>query len=491
MTTRFILTLAFGLIANFATRSAAQDELKPGELTPYPWVEESDTVRVPKALLPHLEFHALDRFTNTQIPWSYLSRSFIQLYRVTENEAGKVNAAIRKCERETRFEEGSHLRALSNRASLGGYRSPEGLAVLEQRQFELEPLGETRQSITQRRDGEIVRILGKERSDALQDHIWSPLPRGSKVIESTMTITFRRIDIGGFQSVDRVIVYPDGGNFGGGPFFEEEDEFVVDHFRPVLKQWRTAILEFNRPNQSSNSKISQLPLRAPGLPTIAAQDPPHSVEQATRWDDAATFVDIPKASLHEVGLPMLRRNELSTEAMVVFGLSVQESNVVTDLFRKAKAQFESVERSQVFLIQGEDRHFVLHPFPQMAGEIRKEWLSRLKILVGNRRGELINECLRDQQVSFALWFMRPPDQRGEFPLPIWPTWLKRGTREIQFIVGSAPPDAAKGPLKFQGIAEDGTISNADRGDIGEVPDSMRHLFDAWIGKPRRKEAVDL
>ncbi len=37
------------LLAGIQVRSHAEPELKPGEMEPYPWVEESDTLRVPKA----------------------------------------------------------------------------------------------------------------------------------------------------------------------------------------------------------------------------------------------------------------------------------------------------------------------------------------------------------------------------------------------------------------------------------------------------------
>jgi len=240
------LTAILAILAVAQVRSSEDHELEPGKLEPYPWVEESETLRVPKAFLSHLEFDALEHTEGAQIPWSNVSWKLIHLYRLTDEETKAVNATLRKCDREVRFTAGMHMKPLEQEATLGRYQSPEGLKVLEQRQFALEPHLEARQSILEDRDKEMVRILGTERAERLSGHSLYKMPAGSRIIENTALVTFRRIEIGGVQSVDRVMVYPDSGSYGGGPFFEEEDEFAPESLKPVLQRWRAAIGEFNR-----------------------------------------------------------------------------------------------------------------------------------------------------------------------------------------------------------------------------------------------------
>ena len=68
----------------------AQEDLKPGELPCYPWIETAATVRIPKGFLAYFEFDAVEYARGPGIPWAFVSDRFIQLYRLRDDEAKAV-----------------------------------------------------------------------------------------------------------------------------------------------------------------------------------------------------------------------------------------------------------------------------------------------------------------------------------------------------------------------------------------------------------------
>jgi hypothetical protein len=473
------------LLAGIQVRSHAEQELKPGDMEPYPWVEESDTLRVPKAFLAHLEFNALDHVQGAQIPWSYLSWKFIELYRLTEDETRAVNSALRRRDREVRFAAGRHMKPLEQEASLGGYRSPEGLTVLEQRRFTLEPHAEARQSIMEERDKEIARLLGEERAERLSGHSMYRMPAGSKIIENTVTVTFRLIEIAGLRSVDRVTVHWGGESFSGGPFFEEEDEFAPESLKPVLQRWRAACAEFNRTNAvavNDSGEVRNTPPTSPAEEALKRMPP---AGRSAGWDNAAPYVDIPKALIPHLGVAGIRDAQISPEAKVVFGLGADETAAVNLLFHELRVRFEKLEATQLARANVLSGRFILHRFPDLAGDLKKEWSSRLETLLGSSRGKLLDACIRETSVGDYRRFHRLGARSRPFVfVQGGSVWLNRGEKEVQFDVSMGEGQDAPFSIEFKVLEGEGAGSGGMGGPMKGFPAEVKHLFRPEMFAPR-------
>lgn len=456
--------------------SCAQDALRPGELSPYPWIEASDTARIPKGLLPHLQFDAQEYASGPGVPWSSVSAIFVQIYHLRDEETKALNNALRKLQRDRRFEEGRHMQPLEGETKFGTYRSPEGLLVLAQRSFQLSPYSDDLVPIDEAFNAEIVRALGKERAERFRGHSPSRLPPGAKVIEETTTITFRLIEFEGKRSVDRVKVYPQGRGHDGGPFFEEEDEFAPESLRPLLRQWRANAVEFSRTTGVGVGKANVAGSLADGRASVDAKP---SLDQRidAGWDEKVPYVDIPKSLIPRLGLTGSHEGGISPEVVLLFGLSTDDVNAVMALFNQLKIRFEALEATQLERSNAGAGRFILHRFADLAQPLRTEWTAKLETLVGKSRAKLLDSCMRSmppESLTRMLLLGRGPDPM--LRMSGWPVWLNRGEKEVSFDVRLGQGPDERFSLEFKILEGEGAGRGSVGGPMTAFPEAFKHLF---------------
>ena len=89
-----------------------------------------------------------------------------------------------------------------------------------------------------------------------------------------------------------------------------------------------------------------------------------------------------------------------------------------------KTAFIKLERSHFEPIGPVKGRFILQPFPEEAGALHEEWVSKLKVMLGETRGVLLDDMVRT-----------PPDPRRMRGM--WGeafNWLRLGTNALDISI---------------------------------------------------------
>jgi hypothetical protein len=279
--------------------------------------------RVPKELLPYLDFDSLAFAARHGEPIWVPTEAFVRVFQLTAPETEALAAAVTRAGHERRLAESRHLVALETPPGLGSYRGPDGLKVLEERHFILEPHEEEIARIGSNLDDTLQALLGPQRTTEFWNRcrLGHSLRRPSPNIRIAApaageTWTFRLIEFQSRLSVDLVRVQAGGSS--GGPHDEAADRYAPDALVPVLKRWRATIAEYTRTNpppspspEQASPPTSPTSTTEPSRLAGATPDPLPPGPAHAPWNDTTPFVDVPKSLIPSLGVPGMEDHEIS------------------------------------------------------------------------------------------------------------------------------------------------------------------------------------
>jgi RNA polymerase sigma factor (sigma-70 family) len=222
-------------------RKQSQDRLNSGAaLEMYPWVENSDYVRVPKSLVSNVRLAMPVNFTNYIFS---LSDEMCGLLRLNAESAGKINAAIVDARRQYLAIRAEHFHPTDERVQIPRRDPPE-----ESVGFQLEAFPEQGAKVRASLDAVLLAELGEER----QALFWSyagPMisPEFGRFGNDDRYYTFS------LRKTPRpeVCVAMESTHFTPGgvrgrsmserDFPPEEDAYAPEVLKPTLARWRAAV----------------------------------------------------------------------------------------------------------------------------------------------------------------------------------------------------------------------------------------------------------
>lgn len=474
----------------------------------YPWSETAETVRLPKSLLEQLSIQSLT-MTNFETRQYLLTEPFVVTFKLSPEEVDRVTSALAAAVHEYRLAEARHLEPVEP-DRLVSPPQRRGKAIMEVFTYRLNPFPEEALAIRRKLEADVLSILGEQRAKyfwqmrlvldselkTFQDR--SIGPPGDKQIT---TYTYQLTDALPGPYVDlykkTVNISPDGRERGGGSmgvtYFAPLDLYAPDSLKPALRRWRKAIASGDVRNLSKidHPSVAQENAEASATvsPVVEDQSPAGvsvkpevaKAAQPSKWDDNAAFVDLPKSIINGLQIAGLdAEGELSGKAITVFGLTPEDTTAVRQLYHEMKARFEKLERANFVRDAPEKNSFVLRAFPEENAALQREWLSRLKKLVGEERGDLLDRSIRTPLSHMELLKRRMEhkgDPRDFMKVP-FPNWLHRGTEGLQVRFWSDPAGADGVPrfrIEYQSLAEGGG-GGTWGGRQDAIPERWRHLL---------------
>jgi hypothetical protein len=201
-----------------------------------------------------------------------------------------------------------------------------------------------------------------------------------------------------------------------------------------------------------------------------------------RWDNQSPFVDLPKSLIKSLQIAGLApEGGLSPEAVTLFGLNPEEEKAISALYDQIRLRFEQMEREHFSRVEPGKNSFVVRAFPEKSAALRREWTEKLQDLVGQGRGELLDESIR---TPISPWNemrrARALDAKAHlrFIYDRGKDWLHRGAAEVHMDVSQGNPGRDGQPtyrIEYRTEAEGG-----ERGSWGgredQIPERWRHLL---------------
>ena len=169
--------------------------------------------------------------------------------------------------------------------------------------------------------------------------------------------------------------------------------------------------------------------------------------------------------------------EVSPEAAALFGLSVADQMVVSDLYKQMKTRFEQLERAHFERMELVKNGYVLQAFPEESAALKNEWLEKLKDFVGQTRGELLDQTFRTEITALHFINQRTWQKlRNNLALGFGDVgWLRRGTTMIRLQVTPEADESGRSRLKVDYQDENGEPGSFN-GARGHIPKRWRHLL---------------
>ena len=501
----FVIVLLFELSLSLSAKAedARKSEIQTKQFQTYPWSEDSEYVRVTKSILSELAIPSVT-ITNHEAMQFILTDEFIKTFKLTPSEVQQVSRGISDALHQYRTVEGKHFEPADEPAKIGRGRQPWAEAD-ERFNFRLVPFPEEAAAIRKRLEQVVASSLGEERSkffwengSLLDSEIntftkSTPLPPGTT---STTTYTFV-LPTSNPGRVDRYrTTYTEhrggrGGGSDGRTYGEALDQYAPETLKPVLARWRKSAAN-GTPKSESPSAVQALPSAQVKESVATKVDAVNStgslkgeisisaLQTASRWDDTVPFCDFPKSLIKSLQVSGLTPDEeLSPEAAALFGLTEGDQKTVSDLYSEMKTRFEKLERAHFERTQPGRNSFVLKAFPEESAALKREWAEKLKRLVGQTRGEMLDQSIRTGITPFHLMkrdakaeAMRR-DSRRLFDSG--PTWLHRGTAETRLDVTTGVDGNGRPTLSIDYHTEGGGRGS---GGVpgGQVPERWRHLL---------------
>jgi hypothetical protein len=463
----------------------------------YPWSDASPYVRLPKSLLPELNILSVT-ISNYETMEFVITEAFVNLCAVTPAERTKLTDAVTTARHEYYTAKAKGWASTDEKAHLRGWES----TVLERFDFKQEPIPETRAAIYQALQQQILAILGEERARYFWDFSgmldsedigfgreFEAPPPGEK--RSTIyTFLLRKGELGLELDLFTTTVSSGtghrGGGGGGGPYAQPFDQYAPESMRPVLARWRKAVAEANtnkiqtgtsthRPSaREAESQTTPQRNNRPAIPPA----PGDSAVAIAKWQNGSSYVDVPKTAIPLLRIAGLNMDqEISDEAVILFGLTGSERRGIDKLHKRMKARFEKLERSHFERTQATENSFVIRAFPDQAKKLQGEWSRSLGGIVGIERAAFLDDAIRTPSTCKwrrsatgvdDMYLLRMEIERGL-------DWLQRGMAETQFdLMVNAGPDGRPAVQQFQWKGEGRDIGNA--GSVGPIPERWRHLL---------------
>ena len=458
--------LFLGLLPLFSqslVSSAATNDLLP--LRAYPWSESSEYVRLGKDLLDRIAVRSV-AITNFDAMLFVLTPEFVAAFLLTLDEVERMSTALTNALHEYRTVQGNHFEPLDDDATFEKARSEVPSASGSLR-FSLKPFEAEAAAIRQKLKSEVFETLGPERTKLF----WL---QGLMFLDGEMNTTNHAIFAGQTHSfhlltgdpgplVDVTVTYKGGSH--GRPYGEALDQYAPGKLKPILKRWRDSIAERPRGSFAWTAPASEQTV----IDTPPSRKPP-------KWSDVSEYIDLPKAVVRALKVPGLTdEEEISSEAIALLGLTTNEVNAVTQLYREMKARFEQLERANFVRPDPKQTSFILRAFPEQTAALKQEWHTNLKDLIGASRAELLDQFVRTPVSIFMLRVRGRIERELRGGMDAGPRWFDRGLFEmridVQTIVGANGREIRE--IRYKSDRPEG-------GSIGgprlNIPNRFRHLL---------------
>jgi hypothetical protein len=496
---RVLVVLAFLLSAIGCLAASGGAEKAPQADAPlfFPWSDTSPYVRVPKSFLHEINIWSVT-ISNYETMEFVVTEEFVNLCAVTPSERTKLTAAVANARHEYYLAKAKHWAPSEDKASLGGWES----TVLERFDFKQDPIPEVRAAIYQALQQQVLAILGEERAGFFWDFGGMldsentgfgrefEAPPGQKS-STTFSFLLRSAEQG--LEIDLFMETVTGGpgrgggqSSSGGPYVQVFDQYAPESMKPVLARWRKAIADA-KTSQTQTGTSAQRPLaHAEGNRAVpptndrpALPRSPGDSATAAKWENGSPFVDVPKGAIKLFRISGLNVDqEVSDEAVILFGLTASERQGIDELFKKMKARFEQLERSHFERTNTAANSFVIRAFPDQAKALQEEWTRKLGGIVGIPRAALLDETIRTPS---AFRFRRGVPMFDGMRRADGPDWLHRGMAETQLDVSmNTGPNGQPAIQRIQWTTQGG-----ERGSAGgaTIPERWRHLLTPDMLKP--------
>ena len=422
-----ILGAAMLGISNAQDRSA-QEESGQTE-GPHPWFDDSNYLRVDKAVYPAIrpKSDSFDLVTDELADALQLSRS----------EGERINEAVRETVHEFRVLESRHLQLMPALAASAAERPdiPGNVG------FALLPFVDEALALRRKIERGIVAILGEEKAKLFWQHdavnlegrvsILPQVPSRGALREQVIpeiTVFARglsqpassrgRIEYR-FQLVTTNSESPsrndrrtpgvylersagEGSNriVQSARFAEGFDYYAPEAFKAILVRWRQGLpreIHYTKLPPDPRSLAEAFGLLEPEAAAAVWDDPPFG---ETRGHLGLDFVDIPKSLVYMLEFPGLAADgHLTPEAVRLFALSVEQQRSVEALFMEMGRRFEEVEsKHSPHLPRSEVRSA-----SEEGVAVQQEWVEKLQALLGKNRGEMLADAMRRSPASASNW----------------------------------------------------------------------------------------
>jgi hypothetical protein len=375
-----------------------------------------------------------------------------------------MSTALTNALHEYRTVQGKHFEPLDDDATFEKARSEVPYASGSLR-FSLKPFETEAAAIRQKLKSEVLETLGPERTKLfwLQGLMLDgEMNTTNHARFAGQTHSFHLLTTGPGPLVDVTVTYKGGSH--GRPYGEALDQYAPDKLKPILKRWREWIAE--RPRGS-------FAWTAPASEQTEIDIPPS--RKPPKWSDVSEYIDLPKAVVRALKVPGLTdEEEISPEAIALLGLTTNEVNAVTQLYREMKARFEQLERANFVRPDPKQTSFILRAFPEQTAALKREWLTDLKDLMGASRAELLDQFVRTP-VSIFMRGVHRGIERELRGMDAGPRWFDRGLFEmrieVQTKIGANGQEIRE--LRYKSDRPEG-------GSIGgprlNIPNRFRHLL---------------
>ena len=376
--------LFLGLLPLFSqslVSSAATNDLVP--LRAYPWSESSEYVRLGKDLLDRIAVRSV-AITNSDTMLFVLTPEFVATFLLTPDEVERMSTALTNALHEYRTVQGKHFEPLDDDATFENARSEVPYASGSLR-FSLKPFEAEAAAIRQKLKSEVLETLGPERTKLfwLQGLMFldGEMNTRNHARFAGQTHSFHLLTTDPGPLVDVTVTYKGGSH--GSPYGGALDQYAPNKLKPILKRWREWIAERPRGSFAWTAPASEQTVI-----DSTSRKPP-------KWSDVSEYIDLPKAVVRALKVPGLTdEEEISPEAIALLGLTTNEVNAVTQLYREMKARFEQLELANFVRPDPKQTSFILRAFPEQTAALKQEWHTNLKDLIGASRAELVDQFVR-------------------------------------------------------------------------------------------------
>ncbi|MBI3416326.1 MAG: hypothetical protein HY043_13610 [Verrucomicrobia bacterium] len=494
----FEFTLSLTANAQPPTQSASQSN----RFQIYPWSEDSDYARVDKSVLRELSITPVT-MTNFETRQFVLTDEFMVAFKLTPLEIQQISGALADALHDYRTLEGKHLEPIDQPPKVVRGNEP-WVGADAKYSFRRLFFPQAAAAIRKRLEQVVMSSLGPERSKLFWESrliLDGEMSASSEVVwnsdGSRTAVTYCFLLPAAHPGrVDIYLTYSGGSH--GWTWGEPLDQYAPETLKPILTRWRKdaakSAAKTNIPptsqaalppqaKENDSTKVTPANLAEPSeqKKTQSASAP----QNTSRWDDTVPFVDLSKTLIRTLKIPGLTLDEeLSPESAAVFGLSEVEQEAVRGLYREMKTRFEKLEREHLQRVEPGRNSFVLKAFPEKSAALKREWGDKLKELVGQTRGSLLDHSIRTDMTMLQI--MKRDAIRRRMLWGGGPTWLHRGTAVSRLNVTTGVdqndlPNVQQ--LDFQEEGEGGERSSGGVPD-GQVPARWRHLLTPEIlGQP--------
>jgi hypothetical protein len=474
------------LLASAAESS--KSDAQTNQFKVYPWLEDSEFARVDKRLLREISIPPVT-VTNHETMQFVLTQEFVRAFRLTPPEIDQVSRAITNAQHEYRIAEGRHLESTGPPA-----QGPAqfGLVAGERFTFRLIRFPQEAAAIRKRLEDVVLSTLGEERTKCFWENGWlgleSDMNTFSKPMMFTPTNFIFSLPASNPGRVD--LLRTASGGSDGRTYTESLDQYAPESIKPVIARWRKEAAE--KAPQRETSTNSQATEASAKPENVAATSNSANLNRSSnqtiaesaagsqttsRWEDGVSFVDLPKKLIPSLKVPGLTLDEeISPETAALFGLTPDEQTAARALYDDMRTQFENVERAH--FERTELGSFVMKAFPEKSNALKNEWVKKLKELVGNARGEMLDQAIRTEFTLDHIIRRRALGRdvrRLMFNEP-GQTWLHRGTTETKLIVTSGIDQKGRPCITHLEERTEGGGNRVGGVPDGEVPKRWRHLL---------------